>query len=166
MMTNTLSFRAGAGRSVRACPTHQWVLPAPTARQGIPVKTPALSFCSTALHGIAGRLVYTHDAVAELGLKACEMNYSVPSRGDTVIPGAPLIISALTTSFCGTGAISDGSFVVAVGVGGAASDERARATNEERSRVGLARAPEQARRKDIGFSYGTTFKRSLRSHLR
>lgn len=72
-----------------------------------------------------------------------------------VIPGAPLMISALTTSFCGTGAISDGSLVVAVEVGGAASDERARATNEERSRAGLARAPEQARRKDIGFSYGT-----------
>ena len=48
------------------------------------------------------------------------------------------------------GTISDDS-LVAVGVGGAASVERARATNEERSRAGLARAPEQARRRDIGL---------------
>jgi hypothetical protein len=70
--------------------------------------------------------------------------------GGTVIPGAPLITSALRTSFCGTGAISDGSLVV-VGVGGAASVERARATKEERSRAGLARASEHARRRDMAW---------------
>lgn len=58
------------------------------------------------------------------------------------------MISALTTSFCGIGAISDGS-LVAVGAGGVTSVERARAVNEERRRAGLARAPEQARRRDI-----------------
>lgn len=66
------------------------------------------------------------------------------------IPGAPLMTSALTTSFCGIGAISDGSLVV-VGAGGVASVERARTVNEERRRAGLARASEQARRRDIGF---------------
>jgi hypothetical protein len=79
-----------------------------------------------------------------------------------VVPGAPLMISALRTSFCGTGAISDGS-LVAVGVGGVASVERARATNEGRSRAGLARASEQARRRDIGLKRKRV---SLRSHLR
>jgi hypothetical protein len=66
------------------------------------------------------------------------------------IPGAPLMISALTTSFCGIGAISDGS-LVAVGAGGVASVERARTVDEERRRAGLARASEQARRRDIGL---------------
>lgn len=60
------------------------------------------------------------------------------------------MISALTTSFCGIGAISDGS-LVAVGGGGVASVERARTVNEERRRAGLARASEQARRRDIGL---------------
>ena len=70
-------------------------------------------------------------------------------RGITV-PGAPLMASALTTSFCGIGAISDGS-LVAVEAGGVASVERARTVNEERRRAGLARAAEQARRRDIGL---------------
>ena len=68
-----------------------------------------------------------------------------------IIPGAPLITSALRTSFCGTGAISDGS-LVAVGVGEDTSVERARATNEERSMAGLARAFEHAQRRDIGMN--------------
>ena len=66
------------------------------------------------------------------------------------IPGAPLMTSALTTSFCGIDAISDGS-LVAVGAGGVASVERARTVNGERRRAGLARASEQARRRDIGL---------------
>lgn len=64
------------------------------------------------------------------------------------VPGAPLIISALTTSFWGMGTISDGPLVV-VGVVGVASVERHRTANEERRRVGLVRAPGlQARRRD------------------
>jgi hypothetical protein len=70
------------------------------------------------------------------------------ARRGTAVPGAPLMISALTTSFCGIGAISDGS-LVAVGAGGVTSVERTRAVNEQRRRAGLARAPEQARRRDI-----------------
>ena len=78
------------------------------------------------------------------------MCYVFLTRSGTAVPGAPLMISALTTSFCGIGAISDGS-LMAVGGGGVASVERARTVNEERRRAGLARASEQARRRDIGL---------------
>jgi len=72
------------------------------------------------------------------------------ARRGTAVPGAPLMMSALTTSFCGIGAISDGSFVE-VGAGGVAPVERTRTVSEERRRAGLTRAPEQARRRDIGL---------------
>jgi hypothetical protein len=67
-------------------------------------------------------------------------------------------MSALRTSFDGIGAISDGSFVAAVGAGGVASVERARIVNEVRRRVGLAKTSEQTRRRDIGLV--ETLKRS------
>jgi hypothetical protein len=68
------------------------------------------------------------------------------------IPGAPLTISALRTSFCGMGAISDGP-LVAVGPGGDASVERVRRASEGRRRTGLKRASEQARRSVIAIQF-------------
>ena len=65
-----------------------------------------------------------------------------------VVPGAPLMMSALKTSFCGIGAISEGSFVV-VGTGLIGSDEKVRASDEVRKVAGLAMASVQARRSDI-----------------
>lgn len=53
--------------SVRACPAHQRVLPASAAWQDVPVNTPTHPLCSTALHRVAGRLVYTNNAMTELG---------------------------------------------------------------------------------------------------
>jgi hypothetical protein len=67
---------------------------------------------------------------------------------DLSIPGAPLMISALRTSFCGIGAISDGS-LVATGVGGVASVVRARRANEGRRNADIERASEQTRRSVI-----------------
>ena len=69
---------------------------------------------------------------------------------DVSVPGAPLMISALKTSFCGMGAISEGSFAV-VGAGVISSVEKVRTNNDERKGTGLARAV-QARRRDISSS--------------
>ena len=68
-----------------------------------------------------------------------------------LLPGAPLMISALKTSFCGMGAISEGSFAV-VGGGVIGSVENVRTSNDERRGTGLARASVQARRSDISSS--------------
>jgi hypothetical protein len=77
-----------------------------------------------------------------------KMRYSASYWRGAAVPGAPLTTSALRTSFGGIGAISDGS-LLAVEAGGLASVERVRSANEERKRVGLAKASEQARRRDI-----------------
>lgn len=58
------------------------------------------------------------------------------------------MISALKTSFCGIGAISEGSFAV-VGAVLIGSDEKVRASDEDRKVAGLARVSVQARRSDI-----------------
>ncbi len=75
-------------------------------------------------------------------------NSGVLFGGGIAVPGAPLTISALKTSFCGMGAISEGSFAV-VGAGVIGSVEKVRTSNDERRGTGLARASVQARRRDI-----------------
>jgi hypothetical protein len=53
-------------QGLRARPTHQRVFPAAATLQDIPIKAPVLPLCSTALHRVPRRLIYTHDALAEL----------------------------------------------------------------------------------------------------
>lgn len=78
------------------------------------------------------------------------MSSEIPTffGGGTAVPGAPLMMSALKTSFCGMGAISEGSFAV-VGMVLMGSDEKERTSDEERRGTGLARASVQTRRSDI-----------------
>ena len=99
-----MSFKAA---SLRACPTHQRVLPTPSTRQDIPVKTPTVSFCSTALHRVANRLVYAHDAVTKL-LAAGKLDRSpltgfVAAVSVGIVEGTPLLdLEYVEDSACDT----------------------------------------------------------------
>lgn len=84
--------------------------------------------------------------MTELGWEV--MSSEIPDFFGEPVPGAPLMISALKTSFCGIGAISEGSFAV-VGAVLIGSDEKVRASDEDRKVAGLARVSVQARRSDI-----------------
>jgi hypothetical protein len=74
---STAALRYMEKARLRARPTHQRVLPTPTTRQDVPVKAPTIPFRPAALHGVTGRLVYTHDTMAELGYRLFAMSQTL-----------------------------------------------------------------------------------------
>jgi len=136
---------------LRACPSHQGVLPASASLESVKVNAPALHLSRTRLHGVARRLVDTHRAVAKFAWCIHQRRIPHTQLQQQHALGAPLITSATRTSRVGWIAMSPDSLDSGVVAGASVATVRTRVGPEARPDRLITDADcVQDRSKDIG----------------